>query len=47
MRPMQFPRRFPWLIALVLLPFSGVLFLPLGLWYWLAYPPVQHYYLGA
>ena len=48
MRPMlQFPRRFPWLIALVLLPFSGVLFLPLGLWYWVAYPPVQHYYLGA
>ena len=37
MRPMQFPRRFPWLIALVLLPFSGVLFLPLGLWYWLAW----------
>jgi hypothetical protein len=47
MRPMRFPRRFPWLIALVLLSFSGVLFLPLGLWYWLAYPPVQHYYLGA
>jgi len=47
MRPMQFPRRFPWLIALVLLAFSGVLFLPLGLWYWLAYPPIQHYYLGA
>ena len=47
MRPMRFPRRFPWLIALVLLPFPGVLFLPLGLWYWLAYPPVQHYYLEA
>jgi hypothetical protein len=47
MRPMQFRRRFPWLIALVLLAFFGVLFLPLGLWYWLAYPPVQHYYLGA
>lgn len=47
MRPMRFPRRFPWLIALVLLAFSGVLFLPLGLWFWLAYPPVQHYYLGA
>jgi hypothetical protein len=47
MRPMQFPRRFPWLIALVSLPLSGGLFLPLGLWYWLAYPPVQHYYLGA
>ena len=47
MRPMQFPRRFPWLIALVLLPFSGVLFLPLGLWYWLTNPPVKHYYLGA
>jgi Type IV secretion-system coupling protein DNA-binding domain len=45
MRAMQFPRRFPWLIALVLLPFSGVLFLPLALWYWLSYPPVQHYYL--
>ena len=44
---MRFPRRFPWQIALVLLPFSGVLFLPLGLWYWLAYSPVQHYYLGA
>jgi hypothetical protein len=29
MRPVQFLRRFPWLIALVLLPFSGVLFLPL------------------
>jgi hypothetical protein len=30
MRPMQFPRRFPRLIALVvLLPLSGVLFLPL------------------
>ena len=45
MRPMQFPRRFPWLISLLL----GVLFLPLGLWYWLASPPVQvqHYYLGA
>ena len=47
MRPMQFPRRFPWLIAVVLLAFSGVLFLPLRLWYWLAYPPVQQYYLGA
>ncbi len=47
MRPMRFPRRFPWLIAFVLLTFSGVLFLPLGLWCWLAYPPVQHYYLGA
>jgi hypothetical protein len=47
MRPMHFPRRFPWLIALVLVAFSGVLFLPLGLWFWLAYPPVQHYYLGA
>jgi hypothetical protein len=46
-RPMQFPRRFPWLIAVVLLAFSGVLFLPLRLWYWLAYPPVQQYYLGA
>lgn len=30
MRPMKFPRRFPWLIAPVLLPFSGVLFLPSG-----------------
>jgi len=47
MRPMQFPRRFSWLIALVLLAFSGVLFLPLGLWYWLTNPPVKHYYLGA
>ena len=47
MRPMQFPRRFSWLIALVLLPFSEVLFLPLGLWYWLTNPPVKHYYLGA
>jgi hypothetical protein len=46
MRPMRFPGRFPWLIAVVLLPFSGVLFLPLGLWYWPAYLPVQHY-LGA
>jgi hypothetical protein len=45
MRPMQFPRGFPRVIALVLLPFSEVLFLPLGLWYWLSYPPVQHYYL--
>jgi hypothetical protein len=45
--PMQFPRRFPWLFAFVMLAFSGVLFLPLGLWYWLAYPPVQRYYLGA
>jgi hypothetical protein len=44
---MGFTRRFPWLIALPLLAFSGVLFLPLGLWYWLAYPPVQRYYLGA
>jgi len=47
MRPMQFPRKFPWLIALVLLAFSGVFFLPLGLWFWLAYPPVEHYYLEA
>jgi hypothetical protein len=47
MRPMQFPRRFPWLIAVMLLAFSGVLCLPPGLWYWLAYPPVQQYYLGA
>jgi len=47
MRSMKFPRRVPWLIALILLPFWGVLFLPLGLCYWLAYPPVQHYYLGA
>jgi hypothetical protein len=47
MRPMQFPRRVPWLIAFVLLAFSGVLILPLGLWYWIAYPPVQRYYLGA
>ena len=44
---MQFPRRFSWLIALVLLAFSGVLFLPLGLWYWLTNPPVKHYYVGA
>jgi hypothetical protein len=25
----------------------GSAFLASGLWYWLAYPPVQHYYLGA
>ena len=47
MRPMRFPRPFPWLIAFVLLLFSGVAFLPLGFWYWLTCPPVQHYYLGA
>jgi len=47
MRPMQFPRTFSWLIALVLLPFLGVLFLPLGFSYLLTYPPVQHYYLGT
>ena len=49
MRPMQFPRRFAWLIALVLLVLvlPVALFLPLGLWYWVAYPPVEHYYLGV
>ena len=44
MRPMQFPRRFAWLIAMVLL----VLFLPVvGLWNWVADPPVRYYYLGV
>jgi hypothetical protein len=47
MTPMKFPRTSRWLIAVVLLAFSGVLFLPLGLWYWLAYSPVEHYYLEA
>lgn len=42
-----FFRRFPWLPAFLLLALSGVLFLVLTQWYWLAWTPIQRYYLGA
>ncbi len=43
-RPMQFPKRFPWLIiAIVLL--SGFPILPVAAWFWLVTPPLQNYYL--
>ena len=43
MNPMPFARRFPWLPALVILAFSGALFLC----NWLVWTPVQRYYLGT
>ncbi len=43
MNAMSFPRRFPWLPALVPLAFSGALFLC----NWLIWTPIQRYYLGT
>jgi hypothetical protein len=43
MNAMPFPRRFPWLSALVILAFSGALFLC----NWLVWTPIQRYYLGT
>ena len=42
---MQFPRRFPWLILMLVgLP---ILPLPLAAWFWLVTPPLRNYYLIA
>jgi hypothetical protein len=43
MNAMPFPRRFPWLPAMVIRAFSGALLLC----NWLVWTPVQRYYLGT
>jgi hypothetical protein len=43
-RPMQFPRRFPWLIVAIVL-LTGLPILPVAAWFWLVTPPLQNYYL--
>jgi hypothetical protein len=43
-RPMQFPKRFPWLIVAILM-LTGLPVLPVAAWFWLVTPPLQNYYL--
>jgi hypothetical protein len=43
-RPMQFPKRFPWLIVAILM-LTGLPILPVAAWFWLVTPPLQNYYL--
>ena len=43
MNDLPFPKRFPWLPAMAILAFSGVLFLS----NWLVWTPMQRYYLGS
>ena len=47
MNSAPFLRRVSSLPALVALAFSGMLLLSLTLWYWMAWTPIQRYYLGA
>jgi hypothetical protein len=42
--PMQFPKRFPWLIVAILM-LTGLPVLPVAAWFWLVTPPLQNYYL--
>jgi hypothetical protein len=47
MKPMRFPRRFPWLIVL-LIAVGPVLFsVPLTIWYSFTMPPLERYYYDA
>jgi hypothetical protein len=47
MRPMRFPRRFPWLIVF-LIAVGPVLFsVPLTIWYSFTMPPLERYYYDA
>jgi hypothetical protein len=47
MKPMRFPRRFPWLIV-VLIAVGPVLFsVPLTIWYSFTMPPLERYYYDA
>jgi Cdc6-like AAA superfamily ATPase len=43
-RPMQFPKRFPWLIVAIVM-LTGLPVLPVAAWFWLVTPPLQNYYL--
>jgi len=43
-RPMQFPKRFPWLIVAIVM-LTGLPILPVAAWFWLVTPPLQNYYL--
>jgi hypothetical protein len=43
-RPMQFPKRFPWLIVAIVM-LTGLPVLPVAAWLWLVTPPLQNYYL--
>jgi hypothetical protein len=43
-RPMQFPKRFPWLIVAVVM-LTGLPVLPVAAWFWFVTPPLQNYYL--
>ena len=47
MNSAPFLRRVSSLPALVALAFSGMLFLSLTLWYWMAWTPIQRYYIGV
>ena len=42
--PMQFPKRFPWLIVAIVM-LTGLPILPVAAWFWLVTPPLQNYYL--
>ena len=47
MKPMRFPRRFPWLIVF-LIAVGPVLFsVPLTIWYSFTMPPLERYYYDA
>ena len=46
--PMSFPRRFPWLLAILLVLMFGLpLFIPLIALVWASGPPLQSYYLRS
>jgi hypothetical protein len=47
MNSAPFLRRVSSLPALVALAFSGMLLLSLTLWYWMAWTPIQRYYIGV
>jgi hypothetical protein len=47
MNSASFLRRVSSLPALVALAFSGMLLLSLTLWYWMAWTPIQRYYIGV
>jgi hypothetical protein len=44
--PLQFRRRFPFLLLILFFVFSGALALPLGVWFALTLTPLQKQYFG-
>lgn len=47
MKPMRFPRRFPWLIVLLIAVGPLLFSIPLTIWYSFTMPPLERYYYDA